>query len=121
MLAGWLSAFRNRVYLGWLGFAFISFAGFLLAADRAKAAQGLGLADPRMVLLAKALLFVCALAFLLALIAAVQETRRRLRQLQERHREAAEAMLEMFQAAREKEEAEKADEPDTDEPWRGDG
>lgn len=98
MVAGWLSAFRNRAYLGWLGFAFLTFSASLLAAARASQDQALGMANPHMALLAKVLLGACALCFLLALVAAAQETSRRLQDIRTRHQAAEEALLAMMQA-----------------------
>jgi TRAP-type C4-dicarboxylate transport system permease small subunit len=103
MLAGWLSAFRHRAYLGWLGLAFLTLSGSILAHDKVKVAQELGAAAPQLRLAAQALLVVCAVCFVLAVVMAVQESIRRLRELRERHEAAEEALLAMVQASREKE------------------
>jgi hypothetical protein len=111
MLAGFLSAFRNRGYLGWLGLAFLSFSGSLLAADRAGQARALGADGASMALLAKILLAFCLLCFLLALVFAVRETARRLRDIREQHQAAADALLAMARARREGGERETREEP----------
>ena len=116
MIAGWLSAFRNRAYLGWLGLAFVTFGGCLLAADKADAARVLGGSGHQFVLWARVLLTASVVSGLLAVISALQETRRRLRELQQRHREAAEAMLELMKAQLEKEAEGDAGKPDGESP-----
>lgn len=103
MLAGWLSAFRNRFYLGWLGLAFLSLAGAIWGSGRAEAARALGGSDPRATLLAQVLFIVCVVAFLLALVSAVRETGRRVREIKERHAAAEEALLAMIRASRDRE------------------
>jgi len=109
MLAGWLSAFRHRAYLGWLGLAFLTLSGSILAHDKVKVAQDLGAAAPQMRLVAQALLVVCAVCFVLAVVMALQESIRRLHELRERHRAAEEALVAMAQASREKRAREEAD------------
>jgi hypothetical protein len=109
MLAGWLSAFRNRGYLGWLGFAFVTLSGSLFAAQRARDAQVMGGADPQMALVAQVLLVVCAMSFVVSVIAAARETARRIREIRERYLAAEEAMLEMVRASREREQEEGGD------------
>jgi hypothetical protein len=99
LLAGWLSGFRNRSYVGWLGLAFVVLAGFLVALGKQKEAQEIGAADARLATVVKVLLFVWLAAFLMALIAAVSETSRRLRELRESHRAAAEGLLEIMRAS----------------------
>lgn len=103
MVAGWMSAFRNRAYLGLLGLSFLALSGFFLSAGRVRAAQELSIDAPGMLLLARTLLVACLVFFLLAAAAAARETARRLREIRTSHREAEEAMLEMFKAAAEKE------------------
>jgi len=103
MLAGWLSALRNRAYLGWLGLAFVTFGGSLLAADKAEVAQALGASGHQFVLWARVLFVTSIISGLLAAMSALQETRRRLRELHQRHRDAAEAMLDLMKAQPEKE------------------
>lgn len=103
MIAGWLSAFRNRAYLGWLGLAFVTIGGCLLAADKAETAQALGGSGHQFILWARVLFAASVISGLLAIISAVQESRRRLRELQQRHRDAAEAILELTKAQLEKE------------------
>ena len=103
MVAGWLSAFRNRAYLGWLGCAFLTLSASLLSHGRSPLA-------------ATILLVVCLLCFLLALVAAVRETKRRVHEIRERHAAAEEAMLAMIQASREKEQQAGAGESKADEP-----
>ncbi|MBE9566007.1 MAG: hypothetical protein IMF16_04585 [Proteobacteria bacterium] len=109
MLAGWLSAFRHRAYLGWLGLAFLTLSGSILAHDKVKVAQDLGAAAPQMRLVAQALLVVCAVCFVLAVVMALQESIRRLHELREQHRAAEEALVAMAQASREKRAREEAD------------
>jgi TRAP-type C4-dicarboxylate transport system permease small subunit len=108
MVAGWLSAFRNRAYLGLLGLAFLMLSGSLLAADRASAMQALGgPADPKMALAATVLLAGCVVSFAAALLAALRETARRVREVRERHEAAEQAMLEMIRASQEREQQER--------------
>lgn len=113
MLAGWLSAFRHRAYLGWLGLAFLTLSGSILAQDKMTVALELGAAAPQMRLAAQALLVVCAVCFVLAAVMAVQESVRRLRELKEQHRSAEEALVAMMQTSREKEARAEAEEADT--------
>jgi MFS family permease len=116
LVAGWMSGFRNRSYVGWLGLAFLALSGSLWCAGAANEARELGGSAPQMSLLAKALLAVSGAAFVIALVAAVQETRRRLRELREGHAASVEAMLGMLQASREKEEElEREESGETDE------
>lgn len=109
MVAGWITAFRNRGYLGLLGVAFLILAGFLLALGRARATQGTGEASDQMVLLSRVLLAACILSFLLAIVSAARETSRRLREIRRGYCEAEEAMLEMVKASLEKEAKEDAE------------
>lgn len=104
MLAGWVTAFRNRAYLGWLGLAFLAVSGYLLAVDRVRVAQEMGLAHAGAAVAATAFLVVCIVAFLLAVVAAAQETVRRIREIREGHRAAEEALLAMMQGNLEREE-----------------
>jgi hypothetical protein len=103
LLAGWLTTFRNRGYLAWLGLAFLAVSGYLLASDRAREAHELGLPHSGPLALARACLIVCLIAFVIAIVAAARETGRRMREIRESHQAAEEAMLEMIQASREKE------------------
>lgn len=103
MVAGWVTAFRNRGYLGLLGVAFLLLAGFLLALGRARATQETGEATDQMVLLSRVLLAACMLSFVLAIVSAARETSRRLREIRGGYREAEEAMLDMVKASLEKE------------------
>jgi hypothetical protein len=114
LLAGWVTGFRHRAYVGWLGLAFCVLAGFLLALGRVREAEAIGGSDPRMAMLVKVLLFVWVGALLLAAGTAVAETLRRLRELRNGHQEAAEALLEMVRARREQRE-----EPDGEAPEGG--
>ena len=113
MLAGWLSAFRHRAYLGWLGLAFLTLSGSVLAQSKVKVAQDLGAAAPQMRLVAQALLVVCAVCFVLAVVTAVQESIRRLHEMRERHRAAEEALMAMAEASREKKARSEAEETDS--------
>ena len=106
LLAGWVTGFRHRAYVGWLGLAFCVLAGFLLALGRVREAEEIGGSDPRMAMLVKVLLFVWVAALMLAAGTAVAETLRRLRELRNGHQEAAEALVEMVRARRELEESE---------------
>ena len=121
MLAGFLSAFRNRAYLGLLGLAFLSFSGSLLVADKAARDRALGLESPSTALLAWVLLAACLLCFFLALVFAVRETARRLRDIREQHQAAADALLAMAQARREREGQDHPEEPPEDGPAEEDG
>ncbi|MCJ7822873.1 MAG: hypothetical protein MUQ26_07350, partial [Armatimonadetes bacterium] len=103
MVAGWITAFRNRGYLGLLGVAFLMLAGFLLALGRARATQDTGEASDQIILLSRVLLAVCILAFTLAIVSAARETSRRLREIRQGYREAEEAMLDIVKASLEKE------------------
>ncbi len=100
LLAGWITGFRNRAYVGWLGLAFLALAGFLLALGTLRETEGLGGSDPRMRLLVKVLLVVWVGALLLSAAAAVRETLRRLTELRASHEAAAEAFLEMTRVSR---------------------
>ncbi len=104
MLAGWLSAFRNRAYLGWLGLAFLCISGYVLAVDRTRAAHELGLSGAGTGQAARALLAVCIISFVLSLLSAARETVRRIRDIQAGHRAAEEALLAMISAERDGEE-----------------
>ena len=103
MLAGWITAFRNRSYLGWLGAFFMSLSGYLIAYDSGQSARSVGLEPGGAVLAQKAFLVVCAIALVLAVVAAVRETLRRIREIQAGQRAAEEAMLAVMQASLEKE------------------
>lgn len=103
MVAGWLTAFRNRHYLGLLGLAFLSLSASLLCGAKAKEAREFGQAVGRLAFWGKGLLLVFAVLVVCAMVAAVSETRRRIRELQESHRAAEEALLEIFKASAAKE------------------
>ncbi len=121
LLAGWVTGFRNRSYVGWLGLAFVALAGFLAAAGKAREAKELGGSAPAMAMAGKALLVVFAIALVLSAIAAIRETSRRLREIKEGHLAAAEGLLEMMRAGQEP--SEKAELPggDSDASERSDG
>ena len=106
MLAGWLSAFRNRAYLGWLGLAFMSVSGYLLAYDKGQEARSFGLPVGNAALAQKLFLLLCAIAFVLAIVAAARETVHRIREIQAGQRAAEEAMLEILKASAQREAAE---------------
>jgi len=112
LLAGWVTAFRHRAYVGWLGLAFFALAGFLLALGRVREAEAIGGSDPRMAMFVKVLLFVWVGAVLLAGGTAVAETLRRLRELRNTHQEAAEALVEMVRARREQREKSEGEAPE---------
>jgi uncharacterized membrane protein YhaH (DUF805 family) len=102
LLAGWVTGFRNRSYVGWLGLAFVALAGSVLAAARAKEAKDLGTASPALATGAKILLLATVVAFLLSAVSAIRETARRLREIKQSHEAAAEGLLELVRAVREK-------------------
>jgi len=104
LIAGWVTGFRNRSYVGLLGLAFVVLAGFPIALAKAGEAHDLGLSGSGLRLTAWVLLLVSVGAFLLAAIAAVRETARRLREVRESHEEAAQGLLELVRASREREE-----------------
>ena len=106
MLAGWLSAFRNRAYLGWLGLAFLAVSGYLMAYDAARNAMTYSLPVGLAALVQKVCLLVCAVSFLLAIVAAVRETKRRIKEIREGHQAAEEALLEMLKSSAAREAAE---------------
>jgi hypothetical protein len=115
LVAGWVSAFRNRAYVGWLGLAFLALSGWLWFGGAAHEARDLGLTPaPYLSVLAKALFAASVLSFLIALAAAVQETRRRLRQMKEAHEASVEAMLAMMRAREEREEGDETRQPHDD-------
>ena len=117
LLAGWVTGYRHRAYVGWLGLAFFALAGFLLALGRVRDVEAIGGSDPRMAILVKVLLLVWVGALLLAAGTAVAETLRRLRELREGHQEAAEALLEMVRVTRERrEKSEEGESPEEGEP-----
>jgi len=120
MLAGWLSAFRNRAYLGWLGLAFMSMSGLLLSLDRIQMARQFGLPVGGAMAARMAFGVVTVLAFMLALVAAARETKRRIREIQEGHRAAEEALLEMLRASAEKDRAAGSDGRTDEPPQSGD-
>jgi len=118
MLAGWLSAFRNRAYLGWLGLAFMSMSGYLMAYDRAQSAKAFGLPTGGPALAQKICLLVALIGFLCSLVAAVRETRRRIREIHEGHRAAEEALFEMMKASAEQEARAESEKPSPEGPPR---
>ncbi len=103
LIAGWISGFRNRSYVGWLGLAFLALSGFLVALGKVREAQEFNKASPGFSLMAKALFVIWAGAFIVALVAAVRETLRRLSELRASHEAAAEGFLEIMRATQEKE------------------
>ena len=103
LIAGWISGFRNRSYVGWLGLAFLALSGFLVALGKVREAQEFGASNPRLGLVAKALFVVWVGAFVLALVAALRETSRRLKDLRTSHEAEAEGFLEIVRATQEKE------------------
>lgn len=103
MVAGWITAFRNRAYLGLLGLAFLALSGCLWALGKARVVGEPGLTDPQMLLVARVMLVSCLVLFLLAAVAAVRETARRLGEIRAGYREAEEAVLDMVKASLEKE------------------
>jgi hypothetical protein len=103
LIAGWITGFRNRAYVGWLGLAFLALAGFLLALGKHKEAQETGAADPRLATAVKVLLFVWVAAFLVSMVAAVRETSRRLKELRASHEAAEEGLLEIMRGRQEHE------------------
>ena len=117
LVAGWITGFRNRSYVGWLGFAFLALSGSLWALGKVSAAQDLGSTDPAMALLTKVLLIICLLSFLLSAISAVRETLRRVREVRTQHESAAETLLALVQASRDRKEEPRSGQPDGD----GDG
>jgi DNA-binding transcriptional MocR family regulator len=108
MVAGWVSAFRNRAYLGWLGLSFLCLSGYLLAIDRARVAHDLGLSHPGAAIAARVFLATWVLSFVLSLFTAGRETSRRIREIRASYKAREEALLEMIQAAREREGKERA-------------
>jgi hypothetical protein len=108
LLAGWISAFRNRAYVAWLGLAFVALSASLFSAGAARDARELGRDAGYLSALAQFLLGACIVSFLIALVVAVQETRRRLREMREAHEASVEAMLEMMRSRREREEGDEA-------------
>jgi hypothetical protein len=104
LVAGWVTGFRHRSYVGWLGLAFLGLAGFVLALARAKEAQEMGVPSPGLQWAIRVLLVVWLASFLIAGVSAVRETVWRLRALRREHLEAAEALLELVRASQEAEE-----------------
>jgi hypothetical protein len=115
MVAGWATVFRNRYYLGLLGFAFLALAGALLAAQKVSAAKEFGATAPGAAAVARVLLPVAAVFFLAAVVAAVHEVRRRIAEMREDYRAAEEALLAITQASAEKEKAASGDQAASDE------
>ena len=103
LLAGWVTGFRNRSYVGWLGLAFVGLAGFLVAVGKVREAHELGGTNRAMAMLPWALLVVWVAALLLSALSAVRETARRLREIRESHEAAAEGLLEVMRASQERE------------------
>lgn len=113
LLAGWITGFRNRSYVGWLGLAFVGLAGFLAAAGKVREAKELGGSNPGMAALAKLLVVVWVGALVLSAVSAVRETARRLREIKESHQAAAEGLLELMRASQEQESDAPAEESGT--------
>jgi len=107
MVAGWVTVFRNRYYLGSLGIAFLALAGALLAGNKVNLAAEFGASEPGLAALGRVLLVAAAVFGAFALVFAVQETRRRIAEIKESYRAAEEALVEMVRASREKEAAAK--------------
>jgi hypothetical protein len=104
MLAGWLVAFRNRPYLGALGVFFLALAASLMIYDRAGGASlavagraGTAIA-PGMKWALRGTVLLAVIAFISAVVMAVQETRQRLRDVRIHYQAAAEALMAMSQA-----------------------
>jgi len=112
MLAGWLTALRNRAYLGWLGLAFLCISGYVLAAERARLAHDLGLSGAGATEATRVLLVASIISFLLSLVSAARETVRRIRDIHAGHRAAEEALLAIISAQRDSDEEK---EPEDDE------
>jgi hypothetical protein len=103
LLAGWITGFRNRSYVGWLGLAFVGLAGFLVAAGKVREAKELGGTNLGMAALGKLLIVVWVGALVLSAVSAVKETTRRLREIRAGHEAATEGLLEMMRASQERE------------------
>ena len=103
LLAGWVTGFRNRSYVGWLGLAFVALAGFLIAIGRARDLQEIGHASRGITALVLVLLVAWIGALLLSAFSAIQETARRLREIRQSHEAAAEGLLELMRASAERE------------------
>ena len=103
LIAGWVTGFRHRSYVGWLGLAFLGLAGFVLALARMREAQDMGAPSPGLQWVVRVLLVVWLASFVIAGVSAVRETVRRLRALRREHLEAAEALLELVRASHEAE------------------
>jgi hypothetical protein len=103
LVAGWMTGFRHRSYVGWLGLAFLGLAGFALALARAKDAHEMGTPSPGWQWAYRVLFVVWLTSFVIAAVSAVRETVRRLRSLRHEHVEAAEALLELVRASQEAE------------------
>ncbi len=114
MVAGWVTVFRNRYYLGSLGIAFLALAGALMAGNKVKLAAEFGASEPGLAVVGRVLLIAAAAFGALALILAVQETRRRMAEMRESYRAAEEALIEMVEASRRKEAAAKKDQATSD-------
>jgi len=99
LIAGWVTGFRHRSYVGWLGLAFLGLAGFVLALSRAREAQDMGAPSAGLQWAVRVLLVVWLASFVIAGVSAVRETARRLRALRQDHLEAAEALLELVKAS----------------------
>ncbi len=102
LLAGWLTGFRNRSYVGWLGLAFVGLSGFLLVLGKVKEARELGHLNRGMIVVMRLLIVVWVGALLLSAVSAVRETARRLREIRASHEAAAEGLLELMRATAER-------------------
>ncbi len=94
MIAGWWIAFRNRPYLLSLGIFFAALAAALIVSDRTK----FGPPSPALQWVFLAAVGVAVVAFVAAVVLAVQETRRRIHETREHYRAAADALAEMARA-----------------------
>lgn len=94
MIVGWWVAFRNRPYLLSLGIFFAALAASLIISDRLQP----GATSPALLWALRAVVAVAALAFVTAVVLAVQETRRRIQEIKEHYHAAAEALTEITRA-----------------------
>jgi len=100
LIAGFVSQFRERGYVGWLGLSFLALAVSALSSQTNLTARNIALA-------------AAGVFFLLSFISAVQQTRQRLAAIRRRQNEFEDqmiALLEAERARREKESGEKTGE-----------